>query len=221
MSTDIKIKVLAGFLILCVFGLGFQGYMLWRMDEQLAAVEEDSIPKSIQRRLEAQLDKKASQSGQSMAASWPANSFAADPFARMEQMRQQMDSLFGSFTGFSGTASPFGAPFGSPFTSSHSFSANQSVPNLELTETEDEYQLRVQTPPDHELTLNSELEANLLTVTGAVTQNQSSSGQGMASSFVSRSQFSRSFDLPKPVDELGVFTETTEGGVLIRVPKKA
>jgi HSP20 family molecular chaperone IbpA len=213
MSTDRKFRVLAGFLMLCVLGLGFQGYLLWRMDEQLAAVEEDSIPRSIQRRLEAQLDKRAAQSGPAVASNWPANSSAMDPFARMQQMRQQMDSLFGSFSGFALPASPF--------TASQGFSFEQPMPNLELTETTDEYQLRVQTPPDHELTLNSELEANLLTVTGALTRNQSNTGQGMGSSFVSRSQFTRRFDLPEPVDELGVFTEATEGGVVIRVPKKA
>jgi HSP20 family protein len=218
MSTDIKIRVLAGFLILCVLGLGFQGYLLWRMDEQLAAVEEDSIPRSIQRRLEAQLDKRAGQSGPAVASVSPTNPTVMDPFARMQQMRQQMDSLFGSFSGFAMPASPLGA---GPFSTSQQFRLSQAMPELELTETADEYQVRVQTPPDHELTLNSDLEANLLTVTGAIIQNQRNGGPGMASNFVSRSQFTRSFDLPKPVDELGVFTEATEGGVIIRVPKKA
>lgn len=218
MSTDSKIKVLASFLILCVFGLGFQGYLLWRMDEQLALAEEDSIPRSIQRRLEAQLDKRAARSGPAVASASPASSTVMDPFARMQQMRQQMDSLFGSFSGFAMPASPLAT---SPFSTSQRFGFGQAMPDLEFTETADEYQVRVQTPPDHELTLNSELEANLLTVSGALTRNQGNSGPGMASNFVSRSQFTRSFDLPKPVDELGVFTEATEGGVVIRVPKKA
>jgi len=215
MSTDRKFRVLAGFLMLCVLGLGFQGYLLWRMDGQLAAVEEDSIPSSIQRRLEAQLDNRAAQSGgPAVASASLANTHIMDPFTRM----QQMDSLFGSLSGFTMPTRPFAS---SPFSTSRSFSFDQAMPNLELTETAEEYQVRVQAPPDHELTLNSDLEANLLTVTGALTQSQSDNRQGMASNFVSRSQFTRSFDLPKPVDELGVFTEATEGGVVIRVPKKA
>ena len=99
------------------------------------------------------------------------------------------------------------------------FGFNSGSPALEFVETPDEYQVIVQTPPDHELVLNTELESNLLTVSGTVSNTQSTNSSGFASNFVSSSQFTRSFDLDKPVEEFGLVTEQLEDGLLVRVPK--
>lgn len=211
MSTEIKMRVLLGFLALCVVALGVQGYFLLRMDERLQIVSgSDDIPASIQRRLQEQLsdDPVVTVPGGSLGTmpAW-------DPFARMQQMQQQMDSLFNQFSPLAvGSSGPFGS-------SVQRYNFRSGMPQLELTETETEYQLRVQTPPGQDLVLNSELEGNLLTVTGTLSSNHSQHNAGIASSLVSSSQFSRSFDLAAPVDEFGVYTEQSEAGLTVHVPK--
>lgn len=213
MSTEVKLRFLVGFLAICVIALFVQGYFLWRMDQKVSevAIAED-IPASIQRRLEEQLaDDPASYSA--FPGTALSSGFTRDPFVRMQQMQRQMDSLFNSFTSFGG----FGS-FTPPAFGSGSGFVSMS-PNLELIETDEDYQVRIQSPPDQDIVVNTELEANLLTVTGTVSQTIQDSSNGFASSFVSNSQFSRSFDLDERVDEFGVITEQTEGGLLVRVPK--
>lgn len=206
MSTEIKLRLAVGFLALCVTALILQGFYLWRMDQRLAgAAETSDIPESIMERLEARLQDKP--------ATEPFAPFSGDPFVRMQQMQQQMDSLFNSF-------SPFGTSFGQfqgPNVQGFQFSTGS--PALEFVETPEEYQVKVQTPPDHELVINTELESNLLTVSGTVSSSHSANSTGYASNFVSSSQFARSFDLDKPVDEFGLVTEQLEDGLLVRVPK--
>ena len=92
-------------------------------------------------------------------------------------------------------------------------------PTLEMMETDSEYRVQIQTPPQHELSLNTELEADSLTLTGTLTRTLDTESNGFASSLVSNSQFSRRFDFSEPVDALGLVTEQTEQGLLLRVPK--
>lgn len=210
MSTEIKLKLAVGVLLLCIAGLILQGFYLWRMDQRLAGNAASSdIPESIMERLEPRL-----QEPPSLNTADPFSfAFAGDPFLRMQQMQQQMDSLFNSI-------SPFGSTgVGVPGNNMQSFSFQNSSPALEFTETPDEYQVKVKTPPDHELVLNTDLEANLLTVSGRVSSSHEASSNGFASNFVSSSQFTRSFDLDKPVNELGLVTEQVGDGLLVRVPK--
>ncbi|MEQ8314978.1 MAG: Hsp20/alpha crystallin family protein [Gammaproteobacteria bacterium] len=210
MSTEIKLKLAVGFLLLCIAGLILQGFYLWRMDQRLSGTATSSeIPESIMERLEPRL-----QGAPSRNTADPFSfAFGGDPFLRMQQMQQQMDSLFNSI-------SPFGSAGVSVYgNNGQSFSFQSSSPELEFTETPDEYQVKVKTPPDHELVLNTDLEANLLTVSGSVSSSHETSSNGFASNFVSSSQFTRSFDLDKPVNELGLVTEQVGDGLLVRVPK--
>ena len=122
-------------------------------------------------------------------------------------MQRQMDSLFNSFSG------PGVSVFGGS-------NLGLGSPRFSFDETETEYQVHIEFPPDQEVEISTNLEANLLTVNGTITQNISKGNNGFASNFTSRSQFSRSFDLSKPVDELALYTQTEEGGLLIGIPKK-
>jgi len=91
---------------------------------------------------------------------------------------------------------------------------------LSISETETEYQVLIQIPSDHGLEISTELAASLLTVNGTLTPNSSNSANSTASDFTSISQFTRSFDLTEPVNELGLYTETRDGGLVIGIPKR-
>ena len=207
MSTEIKFKSLVAFALICLIGLLVQGAMLWRMDREIASLQGDdsSIPESIEQRLLAQLDK-SSNRRTIPAPNSLQNGFSADPFARMEQMRQQMDSIFNGF----------GMTRQSPFTG---LSFSSGSPAINLVETDDAFQLEIMAPPNHELELNTELEDNRLVLNGLVKGEQANGNRGLSTAFVSQSSFSRSFQLPEPVDEFGLTTEKTEEGLVIKIPK--
>ncbi len=206
MSTETKFKLLLFFSFLCLTGLLIQGYFFWQIQAQLASQSQtqSNLPQSIEARLDAALAGSRYEPAHPTPFGLLNRPFSVDPFS---QMQQQFDSLFGAFpmaNGISLANTGLVAP----------------APELTLTETASEYQVAVATGDDIDVEINTELEANLLTVRGSLTQKISDSSSAVSSSFVSRSQFTRSFDLPKPVDEIGVFTESTSNGLLIHVPKK-
>jgi HSP20 family molecular chaperone IbpA len=206
MSTESKLKLVLVFSLLCLMGLLIQGYMLWQVQAQLVSESDTqpNLPESIEQRLDAALGGSSKQLARPSPFDMLGQPFGADPFS---QMQQQVDSLFGMLS----------APSVQGF---HGIGSSSTMPELSLTETDSEYQVSVSAPSDTDVEITTELEANLLTVRGSVTEDYSDSSSGRSANFVSRSQFTRSFDLPKPVDELGVFTETANDGLLIHVPKK-
>ncbi len=209
MSTESKLKLVLVFSLLCLAGLLIQGYMLWQVQAQLVSQSDSqsNLPESIEQRLDSVLGGSSGSRNQLVRPSpfgMFGQAFGADPFS---QMQQQVDSMFGMLA----------AP---NFQGLQGLGGTSAMPKLSLVETDTEYQVSVITPTDTDVEINTELEANLLTVRGSITEDFSDSGSGRSTSFVSRSQFTRSFDLPKPVDELGVFTEATSDGLLIHVPKK-
>lgn len=56
---------------------------------------------------------------------------------------------------------------------------------------------------------------------GKVTAELSNRSGNASSQMLSSSQFSRRFDLPGAVDELGVLTVQDEKGLVVVIPKKA
>lgn len=206
MSTETKLKLLLVFSLLCLVGLLIQGYLLWQVQAQLVSEtdKQSSLPESIEQRLNGALGSPRNSLLQARPFGSFNQSFGVDPFS---QMQQQLDSMFGLFS----APNAFGI---------QGIGMSNAAPELALAETEAEYQVTVSVPKDTDVEISTELDANLLTVRGSLTQDFSDSSNAFASSYVSRSQFSRSFDLPRPVDELGMFTETTNDGLLIHVPKK-
>jgi HSP20 family molecular chaperone IbpA len=205
-STETKLKLLLGFSLLCLMGLLLQGYLLWQVQAQLVSDSENltALPQSIEERLDAALNSAGAGNRPSQLSPFGRLNQPprVDPFS---QLQQQLDSMFDVFS------APSSIGLGSLGTAA-------SIPQLFLTETDTEYQVKVATAPDTDVEISTELEANLLIVRGSVTNNLSDTGSAGSSNFVSRSQFTRAFDLPKPVDELGVFTEPTNNGLLIHVP---
>jgi HSP20 family molecular chaperone IbpA len=206
---------------LLTLGLVVQSVLLWQTRQELAALrgDEADLPNSIEERLLAQLDaqqsRRAPAIGSGSSSSAPLSNspfdlfggFSADPFTRMEQMRQQMNSVFGnSFSGISGLS-------GMQFT--------LQSPEIALEETSDEFRVRIQVPERHEIDLQTEVEDQQVTVFGKVTAESSSQNGSASSQMLSSSQFSRRFDLPGSVDELGVHTIQDEQGLVVVIPKKS
>ncbi len=207
MKTENNYRLLILFSVLCLIGLAIQGFYLRGMNQKFERLQgnQSEMPASIEERLEARLG--TSSSSPVDPTPWAGQFFNSDPFSSMRRMQQQMDSLLNSFSS-PGISQYGGLSFGS------------GTASLNLIETEDEYQVYIQTPPDHDVVISTELEANLLTVRGTVTRNYADDDNNFSSSISSRSQFTRSFDLPKAVDELGIYTEQQEEGLIVGVPKK-
>ena len=246
MKPEIKFRLLLSLSLVFLFGFLAQSNFLWDLNEkpEVSQGENSSIPDSIEGRLDALLDQAdastdpqnttslqgenlsildsvegrlASLRGQGDASIDPqystrligqnyrTNSIKRN--RRIQRTLQQGDSL-GNSSSESGASVLNG-----------SSSSSESL-QMSINETETEYQILIQIPSDHELEFSTDLAANLLTVSGTLTRNSSNSANSTASDFTSRSQFTRSFDLTKPVNELGLYTEIQEGGLVIGIPKR-
>lgn len=214
---------------LLTLGLAVQSILLWQTRAELAELRGDQadVPESIEERLLARLDQQQSprslaMGGNSAFGNSPANSpfsllgglssdpFLSDPFARMEQMRQQMNSVFGNSIAGVGGIGGMGA-----------MQFNLQSPEIALEETSEDFRIRIQVPEQHEIDLQTEVEDQQITVVGKVTAELSNQTGNASSQMLSSSQFSRRFDLPGAVDEFGVHTIKDEQGLMVVIPKKS
>lgn len=212
MKPEIKFRLLLSFLLVCLLGFLAQSYFLRDLNETLEVSqgENSSIPDSLEGKLKVILDQADASIDSLNTTRLIGQNYRKDPLERMQRIRrarQQMDPLR-NFSSESGAAVSNGSSFSS-----------ESL-QLSINETETEYQVLIQIPSDHELEISTDLEANLLTINGTLTRNLSNNTNSTASNFTSRSQFMRSFELAKPVNELGLYTEAQEGGLVIGIPKR-
>lgn len=212
MKPKIKFRLLLSFLLVCLLGVLAQSYFLWDLNETLEVSqgENSSIPDSLEGRLEVISDQADAPIDSLNTTRLIGQNYRKDPLERMRRIqraRQQTDPLR-NFSSESGAA-----------VSNESSFSSESL-QLSINETETEYQVLIQIPSDHELEISTDLEANLLTISGTLTRNLSNNTNSTASNFTSRSQFTRSFELTKPVNELGLYTEIQEGGLVIGIPKR-
>lgn len=212
MKPEIKFRLLLSFLFVCLLGFLAQSYFLWDLNETLEVSQGEnlSIPDSLEGKLEVISDQADASIDSLNTTRLIGQNYRKDPLERMQRIRrarQQMDPLR-NFSSESGAAVSNGSSFSS-----------ESL-QLSINETETEYQVLIQIPSDHELEISTDLEANLLTINGTLTRNLSNNTNSTASNFTSRSQFMRSFELAKPVNELGLYTEAQEGGLVIGIPKR-
>jgi HSP20 family molecular chaperone IbpA len=215
MHSEHKFRWAIALSVLLAIALVIQAAVLWQTRQQLAALapglsqqqaEQQLTPleEKILARLEAK-DPRPSSSPRQLSPG--ANSlfgssfFGGDPFASIEQMRQRMDALMAG-------SSPAGAM---------GFSLQN--PDFQLQETEDDYRLLIKVPEQHELDLQTEVEDREVVVRGSISSNRHSNGNGLASQFMSSSQFNRRFDLPGDVNEVGVYTEQSDEGLVLVMPK--
>jgi len=129
-----------------------------------------------------------------------------DPFSAMRQMQAQMDAVFDSVLG---NVSAFPPVSGGMSTS----------PSIEVSETDNDYQIVIGVPENGELELSTEIEDNTVRLSGTVNVTRSTDSNSLASSFTSRSQFSRSIPLSQRVDPLALHTDQEEHAVVITIPK--
>ncbi|MBQ15105.1 MAG: hypothetical protein QGG67_01570 [Gammaproteobacteria bacterium] len=242
MKPEIKFRLLLSFLLVCLLGILLQSYFLWDLNESLEVSQDEnsSIPDNVEGRLEALLDqgdasidpqlqdenssildtvegRLESLRGQGDASDVTQNSTrlvgqnyrtnSIKRNRRIQRALQQTDSL-------SNSSSELGA------SGSNGSSFSPESLQLSLNETETEYLVLIQIPPDHELEISTDLQTSVLTVNGTLTQNLSNNTNNTASNIISSSEFTRSFDLTNPVNELGLYTAAQEGGLVIGIPKR-
>lgn len=134
-----------------------------------------------------------------------------DPLAGIRQLQQQMDAMFGSALGSGwGPLSNLSAGIPGRMT---------GAPNIEVTETSNDYQIIVDVPENGELELSTDVEDASVRVTSNVTFESDRNGNVIGSSFTGRSQFSRSIPLPTPVDPLAMQTARIDDTIVITIPK--
>lgn len=211
MRTVIKFRLLLGLSLTCLMALAIQSVYLLKLQDRLTAagLGTDAPTQSIEAQILANLDDPdpANALWDPFARStWP----AIDPFSRMQQLQTDMNSLFDTFGPGSGfLQSGIGR-----------MQAGLATPAIEVQETPAEYQIVITVSPETDINLQTSLEDNALTIQGTLKQEAINQGNHYAASTLSQSQFSRTIELPLPVDALGMTTSQNKQGIVILVPKK-
>ena len=138
--------------------------------------------------------------------SWPDPIPYNDPFARLLQMQNQMDRLFGP-------------AFGNGSRFSGGVLGAAASPGIEVSESDNDYQIVIDVPENGELELSTEIEDNSIWLAGSVNFSGSQNISSPTPSFTSTSQFSRSIPLSQEVDPLAMQTDQTDNAVVITIPK--
>jgi len=222
MRTESKYKWSIAIAAVLAIGLVAQGVLLWQTRQQVAALDpgyeqaaqerEDEELSDIEQRLLSRLDEQEARRQQSVADPWNGGFFGGDPFAEFERMRQRMNQTMNAFMGGSAIA---GSSLASP-----SMSFGFSSPEIELKETQEDYRLLIRVPEEHEIALQTDVDDRRVTLSGKISASADRGGNGFTGQFVSSSQFTRRFDLPGEVDDLKMYTEQSEQGMVIVLPKQ-
>lgn len=153
-----------------------------------------------------------------------AATMVADPFQRMEQLRQQMDAMMGSMftapapsiTGIPG----FGSLSASSLFGDDAFaSLGMNQLTLDLRETEQTLELVIPVRQGQEFEFNTDVQQDRLTVSGTLTWQQQSNEPGVVSERRGSSQFTRTVVLPDNVDPTGLVSEHRGNEIVITLPK--
>lgn len=211
MRTESKYRLMLGLTVACLLGLAAQTVYLLNLQDRLAGPgqPQDERVQSIEDKILANLDATEPDDANWDPFGWSTRS-TADPFAMLQQMQADMDALFGSFG--------MGPAFPQPRLGR--MQSGLTNPAIEVHETPGEYQIVIPVTPDTEVNLNTSLEDNALTIEGTLKRQSLNQHNRFSASTLSQSQFSRTIELPAPVDELGMSTSQSEDGIVILVPKK-
>ena len=212
-----------GFLMLA----GLAAYT-WQLQQQVRQLQADARPSSAVEALSDQVDTGAAPSlfnqqpsGPSLFGNAPA---AGDPFAHMQQMRQQMDTMMNSLFGgpapaITGIPGFGGAPGNTLFGADPFSSLGMNQLTINLRETDEALELVIPVREGQEFELSTDVQEDRLTVSGTLSWQQHSSQNGMNSQRQGSSQFSRTVVLPGNVDPTGLMTEHRENEIVISLPK--
>ncbi len=135
-----------------------------------------------------------------------------DPFREFQRMQEQMDRVFGEAMGRFQRSNRF-APLlrdAEPFT-----------PDIDVRETDEDYQISVNLPGIDESAIEVEMEGRVLRISGEVEERiETKDDDGVVLHQERRTgRFQRAMTLPKPVDSESIATEVDQGVVRITVPK--
>jgi len=210
-----KLMIIVGGVLSIIALLALSLYA-WQLNRQLASRILQAPGPATQALLES-----AQQNGNPLAGALQP---VPDPFQQMEAIRQQMDammnSVFGSplppVTGLPGLSSMTGRSlFGAdPFAG-----LGMHQPQIILRETDSSLEVVIAVPEGQEFELGTEVEEDMLTVSGTITWQASQSSNGFAASRSGSSQFSRTIILPDTVLPTGMVTEHHATEIVIRLPK--
>ncbi len=209
-------------LFLLVVAVGVQGWLLYRLNGELSMDEVDiAQPITSFRGTNDQTDPQVSapdasynnSSGSSSTddSFLPGNNW--NPFIEMQNMRKQMDQVFSDAFNHFEKSNRFGSMFDLNFPVS---------PNIDLSETKDAYDVKVDMPGIEESTITTKLEGQILHIQAEQHVETSSSNEN-SSSMVRRerwiSNFERAIQLPSPVDDSAMSTHYDNGVLTIHIPK--
>ena len=92
-------------------------------------------------------------------------------------------------------------------------------PQIEIQETAKDYKFIVTVPQDQDVTVNTKVDGNRLSISGEVKSENQKDDKGTSSSIQSLQRFSQTVFLPDEVDQSRMTTEKNDNKMIITLPK--
>lgn len=174
--------------------IGWQGWHTHQLQQQVAQLQQQVVAQS------GNATTPQSLSNINPAGSGDPFRVGQDPFADMQRMQEEMHQLM---SGLGMGSMGFGAD-----------------PEFDFSENADDYQLSIAIPDNSRVEVNTEVNGRDLTIEGKVTVEQQNQAGSSGFRSMQTRQFARTLTLPADVDPLGITNQTTNGQVVITLPKQ-
>lgn len=198
MTDKTKIRILTGLMILSFLCITVLGYQVWT----LSSYKLESKRPIVDNMLSQTLPNMQPKNIDTWMSPWGNN----DRFSALhEQMNQMMNQM---------------VPGGSIF-SHGGFGLSNSSPTVSIEDSDDAYIVSVSVPEGQEITFDTKVENETLTVSGIVKAKSESQSNGVLNHGSSVSQFSKSLTLTDAIDEVGITIEQKDDQFIVHVPKKS
>jgi HSP20 family protein len=183
----IRVGLLAGVVGVAGFGIGMSAYGVATTDSKVA-VSTSSVP-----------------AASSTATANADTNLAQDPWARIQQLHDQMDRLFAKdFAAASGNNLAF------------------AVPNIDLRDAGDHYQVVIDMPGTNQNSIKVNVQGRMLSVSGQRAASSETNKNGkLLRSERSAAQWARVMTLPGPVNAAAVQSHYANGVLTVTIPKAA
>lgn len=198
MNTHSRIRLLGASVTVCILIIAVLSYNTWNLSKEVDALEVAPPLAEIG-------------SASKLVPSWPDDfdpwSGNWDPTGQFEAARKSMDAMMN------------GMLPGNSIFSNQGFGLSPASPSISMFDTDDEYRIVVDVQGGPDIELNTQLEDDVLTISGVVnsaTEDKASSAYGISHS---SAWFSQSMTLPDPVDESSMTVDQSGEKIVVILPK--
>lgn len=198
MKSKTTYSLLSAAFVLCLGAIGGLGYYTWQLHQKVDALQ---VSQSQAASPLGQIPKILHQKN------WNPWSNSWDPSGQLAEMQKRMNAMMSQLMP------------GNPTFNQQGFGFSSNSPKITMKQTPKKYIFDVGVPKGDDFNLNTQLNHNILTISGKVKTKAHHSGSDGSDQSESTSRFSQSVTLADPVEKSGMTIDRKGQDIVITIPK--